>query len=687
MQRHRLAGRQGQLPAAPDVTRSFRSRRRPSRAPSRAEQGLRRHDVCQDRDPFARRRRRCRRRLALRRHRCLRRRARRRRQAVTADRLRALRCSRRQLCPRLDDDRLHRHDHGLAISGRRVHGGGQGLRRNTTATIAGRSPPAPCSGTTPGRGRQRDVRGPECRRRQDRDATGFVPAGADDGQLRDLLGPGHDSGLHRPPGRSTAPSPAAGKVYDGGTAAEVLTRSLAGVLDGDEVELTGGAAAFGDAGAGADKTVTLTGAALAGAHAGNYLLSSEPITAAAAPSPGSGSRAPSPQRKSCTTGRPRPRVLTRSLVGALDGDEVELTGGTAAFADANAGPDKTVTLSDATLTGAGRGNYSLTGVADATAAITKKLLTVTGPSSGRDRLRRRAPRAGARLRGLRREGETAGRWRSAGVRTDPGYHGAGSYPSVARVGRTATTRLRTRDGALTVATKALNGSFTAADKDYDGDLCSRRGAAAAGRSRGRRRSRAPGERAAFADKNAGPDKVVTADIELGGADARQLSPDLGHGMALASITQKLLTVTGPSPAAILYGDALPDTRARRRGLRRRERTPAARAWHRPASSTRAITAPGATRSAARRRGRQLRVRVRDGGAHGRRRSRSPAASPRPTRSTTAAPRRDATPSSAGGSRSAPTPCLLQVANAAFEDRNAGSGKVVTGRPVPHGRGR
>ena len=73
---------------------------------------------------------------------------------------------------------------------------------------------------------------------------------------------------------------AAGKVYDGTTAATVTGRSLSGVVGSDEVNLTGGTATFADAAAGTGKTVTLTGATLSGAQAANYILASVTTTTA-----------------------------------------------------------------------------------------------------------------------------------------------------------------------------------------------------------------------------------------------------------------------------------------------------------------------------------------------------------------------------------------------------------------------
>ena len=74
---------------------------------------------------------------------------------------------------------------------------------------------------------------------------------------------------------------AANKIYDANTSAAVLTRSLnSGVVSPDVVNLTGGTATFNNKDAGTGKTVTLAGASLSGADAGNYSLGSVATTTA-----------------------------------------------------------------------------------------------------------------------------------------------------------------------------------------------------------------------------------------------------------------------------------------------------------------------------------------------------------------------------------------------------------------------
>ncbi|MFN6103508.1 MAG: ELWxxDGT repeat protein, partial [Planctomycetaceae bacterium] len=71
-----------------------------------------------------------------------------------------------------------------------------------------------------------------------------------------------------------------GKIYDASTTASVDIRTANDVELGDDVSLTGGTATFDDENAGTDKTVTLSGATLSGADAGNYSLASVGTTTA-----------------------------------------------------------------------------------------------------------------------------------------------------------------------------------------------------------------------------------------------------------------------------------------------------------------------------------------------------------------------------------------------------------------------
>ena len=70
------------------------------------------------------------------------------------------------------------------------------------------------------------------------------------------------------------------KVYDETTDATIATRSLAGVLGGDDVSYSGGTATFADFHVGANILVTAAGLGLLGADAGNYTVNSTATTTA-----------------------------------------------------------------------------------------------------------------------------------------------------------------------------------------------------------------------------------------------------------------------------------------------------------------------------------------------------------------------------------------------------------------------
>jgi filamentous hemagglutinin family protein len=165
------------------------------------------------------------------------------------------------------------------------------------------------------------------------------------------------------------------KVYDG-TRTATLSGALAGIIEGDIVDLGAATAQFADKTAGIGKTVTISDLALTGADAGNYLLESQPMFVATI----------------------RPRVLSGNgltvlakvydgtriatvaggkLAGIVAGDSVSLTNATGLFADKHAGADKVVTISGQDLVGADAGNYRLANTT-VLADITPRLLGTDG---------------------------------------------------------------------------------------------------------------------------------------------------------------------------------------------------------------------------------------------------------------------------------------------------------------------
>jgi len=165
------------------------------------------------------------------------------------------------------------------------------------------------------------------------------------------------------------------KVYDDTTAATVLSRSPGSIIGGDTVTLTGGTATFATDNSGTGIVVTLVGAALAGADAGNYVLDGVATTTANITALGlTGSFTVSSTKVYDST--TAATVLTRSPGSVLGADVVTLSGGTATYATDAIGTGIVVTLTGATLAGADAGNYTLSGVSTTTANITA--LHVTG---------------------------------------------------------------------------------------------------------------------------------------------------------------------------------------------------------------------------------------------------------------------------------------------------------------------
>lgn len=165
------------------------------------------------------------------------------------------------------------------------------------------------------------------------------------------------------------------KSYDGNTSAQIVSRSLTGVLASDlaEVNLTGGSASFADANVGLAKGVTPAGMTLAGSRATNYtLMGTSGATADIVPK----AITVTADAKTKTYGEIDPALTFSVPSGSLVGSDA-ITGTLSRTAGNLAGsyPINIGTLS------AGR-NYSITFVA-ANLTIVPKLLTVTADSKSR----------------------------------------------------------------------------------------------------------------------------------------------------------------------------------------------------------------------------------------------------------------------------------------------------------------
>ncbi|MFN0054934.1 MAG: YDG domain-containing protein [Planctomycetales bacterium] len=164
---------------------------------------------------------------------------------------------------------------------------------------------------------------------------------------------------------------ATNRAYDGTTAASI-SRSLSGVVAGDDVSYAGGTATFDTKSVGNGKTVTGTGLGLTGAQTGNYTVNSTATTTAnISPLIITASITAANKTYDGTT----VASISRSLTGAIAGDAVLSTGGTATFDTKLVGDGKTVTATGLSLTGADAGNYLVNSVATTTANIIRQPLT------------------------------------------------------------------------------------------------------------------------------------------------------------------------------------------------------------------------------------------------------------------------------------------------------------------------
>ena len=346
---------------------------------------------------------------------------------------------------------------------------------------------------------------------------------------------------------------ASDKVYDGTTTALLTGGTLSGLVGSESLTVSNLTGAFADKRVGSGKAVTLAGGTLTDGtgRASNYTLAQPAgVTASITPKGLTVSGITASDKTYDGTTAATVSAAGATLQGLVGGDTVTV-GATGAFADADAGTHKTVTLSS-TYGGADAANYTFTDQSTATAAITPKALTLAGLAAS-DKVYDGTTTAlltGGTLSGLVGS-ETLTLSGLAGVFADKNA-GTGKTVTVSGgsladgTGRAANYSLTVPSSVVgTITPKALAVSgITAADKVYDGTTAATVSAAAAtlGGAIG-------GDdvvlsaSGAFADRNAGNGKTVALATGLSGQDASNYTLG-GQTTATASITPKALTVSG-----------------------------------------------------------------------------------------------------------------------------------------------
>ncbi len=362
---------------------------------------------------------------------------------------------------------------------------------------------------------------------------------------------------------------ASNKVYDGttGTTLDTSAATLSGVVGGDDVTLeTGGAAGMFDTkSAGTGKTVTISGLAVGGADASNYVLEQPTTTAniTAATLTVTGITANTKGYDGTTNATLN--TAGAVLVGGIAGDDLALdvSGATGTFNSPDIGTGKTVTVSGLALSGSDASNYLL--VQPTTSAdITVGTLTVTGITAS-NKVYDGTSDATIDTSAAVLSGVVAGEDVTLDV-----SGATGSFASKnAGTGKTVTISGLTLSGAdagkyilaeatttadIAAATLTVSG-ITASDKVYDGTSGATIDTSAAELSGVLAGDdvtlETGGVSGVFDTKDAGTGKTVTVSgLVLSGADAANYV--LEQPTTTADITAATLTVTGVTASNKVY---------------------------------------------------------------------------------------------------------------------------------------
>ncbi|NVI83510.1 YDG domain-containing protein [Janthinobacterium sp. BJB401] len=355
-----------------------------------------------------------------------------------------------------------------------------------------------------------------------------------------------------------------GKIYDGTLGYDGVNFVLGNVVAGDNISISG-SAAFLDKNAGGSKAVHASGLALGDNELGNYSL-------AATTADGTAAITARVLNYSVTGAQSRvydgtvQAGLNGYFEGMVSGDQVGMAGLQGSFRDKHVGTDKTVDYQVATgqLTGADAGNYVLNGNAGSTTAdITARTLNVSfngvnktydGTTDaqvnfGDDRIQGDALTvAGNAVFGNKKAGVgKAVHVTNVGVSGDD----AGNYVLNRNAGNT------TAD----IAARTLNVSFNGVNKTYDGTTGAQ---VNFGDDRIQGDALSVAGNAAFGNKNAGNGKAVTVtNVGVSGDDAGNYVLVSNAGITTADIVARTLNVSfngvnktydGTTDAQVNFGD-------------------------------------------------------------------------------------------------------------------------------------
>ncbi len=358
---------------------------------------------------------------------------------------------------------------------------------------------------------------------------------------------------------------AADRVYDGTTSATLDTSgvSFSGLVSGDELSIESVTGTFADKHAAADKIVTLSGSSYSGDDVGNYSITDQTTTLATIVQRAltvSGIAAAEKVYDGTTSASVDLSGI--SFAGLVSGDSINASGTAGIFSDKNVGVDKTVTLSGTTYGGADAGNYAITGQSNAVANITAKAITVSGITVG-DKVYDGTTVGTVDLSGLTFNGlvggddltgsGTVGVFADKNIGTAKSVALSGTTYGGSDVGNYAITDQVASTADITAKALTISG-ITAGDKVYDGTTnatLDTSGISFTGLLGGDDLSIAS-VTGTFTDKNAAANKTVNlTGSSYNGVDVGNYAIT-DQASALASISQKALTVSGIAAADMVY---------------------------------------------------------------------------------------------------------------------------------------
>ncbi|WP_028103666.1 YDG domain-containing protein [Pseudoduganella violaceinigra] len=349
------------------------------------------------------------------------------------------------------------------------------------------------------------------------------------------------------------------KVYDRSTTATVNFGDDR--VSGDSLAYSYGSATFGDKNVGNGKAIGVSGIALSGTDAGNYVLASTSATASANIT----------QRALNVGASASSKVYDGGSSAAVSYSDDRLAGdlltvsGNASFANKNAGNGKTVTANGLALGGADAGNYALvSGSVSTTADITKRTLSVT--ADGISKVYDGSKAATLSFGDDRVAGDTlvlsgSGTFsdKNAGTGKTVTVSGISIGGSDAGNYQLSST---TASGTGAITPRALTVNVAASDKVYDGNTSTSVTLVSDDRI-GADQLVLGGGTGSFLDKNAGTNKAVSlTGVSVGGADAGNYSISI-IAKSTASITPRALHVSaagidkvydGLLGAGVTFGD-------------------------------------------------------------------------------------------------------------------------------------